>query len=288
MEPAFAQRFTFVLFAGTRFFEGDNVIHAATVSALMKVSIDSAGNCTQNAAMENDYRIRFGTVGWQHPQWQQDYYPEELPQDWWLPFYSNEFPVVAVPAATWSDDPAAQINEWLENSDDHFRFIFEWQWQHGNDLREFCQRLAPLQDRSLGVLLQIAWPARGQQAELVSSLAEVSSSTTLCLEMMNEDYTLALTSLEANDAELTALLNAAQANCCWHGEETASELFFQARKLAVTKITDPAITPQQLRQVLETCSAQIQFHDAMVMLFDGQPPPLNKVQQAMVMLELLA
>ncbi len=288
MEAAFAQRLAFVFFARARFFEGKNVIHVVMVSTSMQVSIDSHANCTQNAGMKNDYRIRFGTVGWQHPSWQQGYYPEELPEDWWLPFYGNEFPVVGVPASLWSDEPASQVDEWLENSDEHFRFIFEWRWTNADDLREFCQRLLPLQGRVLGVQLQLAWPCRLQQNELVTSLTAIAASTTLCLELMNEDYTRPVSSVDVDDEELKALLLAAKANCCWHGSEEANALFFQASKLAVTKITDPTISPQQLRRVLETCSAQIQFHDAMVMLFDGQPPSLNKVQEAMVMLELLA
>lgn len=254
----------------------------------MQVIIDSPCDCTENAGMKDEYRIRFGTVGWQYPQWQEEYYPEELPEDWLLPFYGNEFPVVAVPASIWSADPAGQIGEWLENSDEHFRFIFEWPWKNAADLSEFCLRLKPLQTRTLGVLLQIPWSACCRQNDLASVLADISAGTPLCLEIMDENTARANTSADFTATGFRDLLASAQVNCCWHGIETSHEVFFGKRKLAVTKITNTEIEVKQLRQVLETCSAQVQSHEHMLVLFAGNPPALDKVREAMVMLELLA
>lgn len=67
--------------------------------------------------------IVIGARGWKHPEWEQSYYPEELPDDWQLSFYSHTFHAVLVPWQDWSkvDD----VSGWLEDIDDEFRFFFE-------------------------------------------------------------------------------------------------------------------------------------------------------------------
>jgi hypothetical protein len=83
-------------------------------------------------------------------------------------------------------------------------------------------------------------------------------------------------------------LQETKVGCCWHGIEAGVEKFFASRELAMTKLSSDGLDGQQLRYVLEVCSAQIQLHDAMVVLFTGTPPALKPVRDAMVMLELLA
>ena len=36
---------------------------------------------------------------WEHPAWNQEFYPDDLPEDWRLSYYANEFPVVLVPVS---------------------------------------------------------------------------------------------------------------------------------------------------------------------------------------------
>ena len=251
--------------------------------------IDTAANCTENSGMmTHEYRIRFGTVDWHHPQWLGDFYPDDLPADWWLPYYGNEFPVVSVPEASWHEDPAAQIDEWQDNSDEHFRFIFEWHWKDAEDLRAFCQRLEPIREKTLGVLLQLPWSLCQQPAPLLAVLKEVNQSLPLCLEIFESDMSTPRLQIDFNDPGFARLLHETGVGCCWHGVEAGAEHFFNQRGLALTRIMQATPDSQQLRQVLEVCSARIQLHDAMVVIFAGQPPALKTVRDAMVMLELLA
>jgi len=32
-----------------------------------------------------------GARGWEHAQWLETYYPDDLPEDWQLDYYANEF-----------------------------------------------------------------------------------------------------------------------------------------------------------------------------------------------------
>ena len=44
----------------------------------------------------SDKNITVGSYGWRHPHWRGSFYPEDLPEDWQLSYYSNEFSVVMV------------------------------------------------------------------------------------------------------------------------------------------------------------------------------------------------
>ena len=238
--------------------------------------------------MTNQYRIRFGTVGWQHAQWHGDFYPDDLPEDWTLPFYGNEFPVVAVPASAWSDEPSEQIEEWLDNSDVHFRFVFEWSWQNAADLRAFCQRLQPIQAKTLGIVLQVPWSACCAPGELTSTLIAIIADMPICLEIIDDEGVTPMTSVDFDNAAFKDLLASTKVSCCWHGVETNHAQFFRDSQFAITKIDHNQFDARQIRQVLEVCSAYIQSHEHMVVLFTGEPPALQKVREAMLMLELLA
>ena len=50
--------------------------------------------------------LEVGGYGWRRRDWDEDFYPEDLPPDWRLAFYANEFQTVCVPAAYWREAPA--------------------------------------------------------------------------------------------------------------------------------------------------------------------------------------
>ena len=71
---------------------------------------------------------RFGYVaarGWEHPAWSGIFYPEDIPAEWRLTYYANEFPAVVVPASAWGADPAAQARQWYADTPEGFGFLLE-------------------------------------------------------------------------------------------------------------------------------------------------------------------
>lgn len=71
--------------------------------------------------------IQLGAYGWQHAHWLNHFYPEDLPEDWQLPYYSNEFNSVLVPAAYWQTHAIDDCVEWMGNVHANFRFFVECQ-----------------------------------------------------------------------------------------------------------------------------------------------------------------
>ena len=87
-----------------------------------------------------------GAWGWRHPEWEKDvFYPDDLPEDWQLSYYSNEFDLLVVPASYW---PFAEEGEdWLDEVDDDFVFYIEWPFlqlrsqQDYLNCAEWCRQL---------------------------------------------------------------------------------------------------------------------------------------------------
>ncbi len=73
--------------------------------------------------MIHDKTIRVGACDWQHAHWQGSFYPEDLPEDWQLSYYANEFSVVLVPEVRWRAE-AADFDEWLDQVPQGFQFYF--------------------------------------------------------------------------------------------------------------------------------------------------------------------
>ena len=65
-----------------------------------------------------------GSRGWLHEQWIRSYYPEDIPDEWRLGFYANEFNTLLVPWAQWSESTEA-LEEGLEDTDDDFHLYLE-------------------------------------------------------------------------------------------------------------------------------------------------------------------
>lgn len=68
--------------------------------------------------------IAVAAVGWDHPGWCDRFYPDDLPPEWRLTYYGNEFLQVLVPADRWWG-VQAPWEQWREDVDPSFRFVLE-------------------------------------------------------------------------------------------------------------------------------------------------------------------
>lgn len=67
----------------------------------------------------------FAAYGWQHDAWQDRFYPDDLPSDWRLGYYANEFKAVVVPVADWQGLTGADFEAWRDDVGEEFRFFLE-------------------------------------------------------------------------------------------------------------------------------------------------------------------
>ncbi|MDH5217898.1 MAG: hypothetical protein OEX19_09390 [Gammaproteobacteria bacterium] len=67
----------------------------------------------------------FGIRDWECPSLLREYYPDDLPEDWRLDYYANEFSVLAVPANKWRALSEEDLEQWREDAGDQMLFLFE-------------------------------------------------------------------------------------------------------------------------------------------------------------------
>ena len=63
--------------------------------------------------------------GWDHAGWTHAFYPDDLPPEWRLAYFCNEFDAVLVPEAVWRPLAPAQMGEWLKECGECSRFFLE-------------------------------------------------------------------------------------------------------------------------------------------------------------------
>lgn len=71
------------------------------------------------------YQYCVGSAGWAHASWLGGLYPEDLPPEWQLMFYSNEFSCVYLPYIEWSQRDDKELLGWANNVAARFRFVLE-------------------------------------------------------------------------------------------------------------------------------------------------------------------
>lgn len=68
--------------------------------------------------------IAVAAYGWQGAAWA-GFYPDDIPDDWRLDFYANEFFAVVVPFEAWQRADDETLLVWQEQVSDDFRFYWE-------------------------------------------------------------------------------------------------------------------------------------------------------------------
>lgn len=111
-------------------------------------------------------------IGLDAPNWDREFFPEDLPEDWRLAYYANEYPGILIPHEDWAQDP--DIEDWIENTSEDFEFHFQVQAGLPD---EYLERLIQAADalglRLKGLLLD-SGDSKGYDA-LLDRLAAITS-----------------------------------------------------------------------------------------------------------------
>lgn len=65
-------------------------------------------------------RVHIGTIGWNFPAWDQGYFPNDIPEDWKLAFYANDFSAVALPESLWAGESLESVCQQLDELEPGF------------------------------------------------------------------------------------------------------------------------------------------------------------------------
>jgi len=71
------------------------------------------------------YRCYFGAACWERDAWAGGFYPEDLPPEWRLAYYSAAFSCVYLPYAEWCGRDLRLLAAWVEDARPGFRFVLQ-------------------------------------------------------------------------------------------------------------------------------------------------------------------
>jgi hypothetical protein len=224
-----------------------------------------------------EHTILIGSYGWLHDEWLGEFYPEDLPDEWQLGYYGNEFQVVLVPADYWTAGAGA-IAEWLEETDESPRFICEWPGQVQDEAAtdELLALFALLGDRVMGILLGIDDEPNEQVLTLASRL---SQHYALCIDAGQDTGESVL-------EQIREYCHNKNVSLCWHGE-AESAVNMSTGKLLVARINSTELDPRTMRFIVEECIKQGKPDRDVALIFDGKPPSLQQMTNAGVIRDLL-
>jgi len=225
------------------------------------------------------HRVLIGACDWNHPAWLNDFYSEDLPEEWQLGFYSNEFPVVYVSAARWINND--ELPEWNDEVSDTFRFILEIPYDILNDESRFTSALEQaknLGDFCLGFVFKIK-----QNIDITLVQKHLNMARIIAPVCIDKCGTLL-------SDELSDVLKQENISEVWDGRLGNNENLNRG-SLAVTHIEEENIDMAALRKIIEGCLSVSTEERVSVLCFGGTStstsPSLEVLRNADIILNLL-
>jgi len=138
-----------------------------------------------------------GTSGWSYSEWKGKFYPEEISQKEWLPFYAEHFNTVEINMTFYRFPKPETLKGWLDKTPSHFLFTLKANRQitHRkkikevkNDVRYFYFLADNLQDRLGCILFQLP-PSLTKDMELLEDfLSTLSPEYRNVIEFRHESW----------------------------------------------------------------------------------------------------
>ncbi len=72
-----------------------------------------------------DTKIRAGTSGYSYKEWRGPFYPDDLPQDQWLTYYSEQLPTVEINNTFYRMPKDHVVAAWRDAVPDNFKFVIK-------------------------------------------------------------------------------------------------------------------------------------------------------------------
>lgn len=223
------------------------------------------------------HRVLIGACGWKHQAWSNDFYDEDLPEEWQLGFYSNEFSVVYIPAADWVD--VVDLNEWKDDVADSFRFILEIPADIVNDTDRFAVALTKakkLGDFCLGLVFHVNQVAMENVNIFRTHVQSALNFVPVCIDKQDIEFT----------EEFSKFLQEKNISEIWDGKSADTESLKRG-SLVVSHVFVNDLSMKELRKVVDVSLSASSEECISVLCLDGKPPSLEKLRNAEIILNLL-
>ena len=202
--------------------------------------------------------LEIGAFGWLHPGWDDSYYPEDLPEDWRLDFYSHHFNVLLMPCDDWKQVSQDDVEQWLSDVKSDFVFFLQ---------------LSRVPDQATMQQLQMI---KGVLAERLTGLVWQGDS-----DVLQSGDIAVLQGIAAVLIDNDNSVAAQQMQCCWRdGREVQSTIlgFISAEQATDTRA---------LRKLIEAFLQQGEDDSDLYLIFEGQPPLIKAMEDTRIIEQML-
>ncbi|WP_455204654.1 DUF72 domain-containing protein [Kaarinaea lacus] len=220
-------------------------------------------------------QILFGLRGWRHPQWIGGFYPEDMPEEWWISYYSNEFRSVLVPQEYFYNTSADQVQSWIDDTDKQFVFFAEMPlslpWQVTEQL---LQPLTP----QLGGLIVDTEKFQGLDVNNTEAILHQAA----IIGPLITDWSRV-------SATMKPLMQNVQAGCYWrHPQQSLSRCDGASAVVEIDCDDDAqaAIDAKALRGFVESCIS-IEGTSTIGVYFDGNDSAIKQARDAQIIYQML-
>ena len=223
------------------------------------------------------YRVLMGACSWKHSAWLNEFYSDDLPEDWQLGFYSNEFPVVYLPTVDWINEK--DLSEWVDDISDSFRFVLEISTAVLKNEAHFLkcvENIKSLGESCLGIVFKVNSEMTPQIDLLQQRVNIAHLLTPICIDINNGDM----------DSDFINFLSENSLSTVWHGDGEGQKYLNQG-DLAVSLVSSDNLDMAGLRHVIETSLKASSEERTSVLCFEGKPPSLEILRNADIILNLL-
>ena len=109
-------------------------------------------------------QLYVGCSGWSYTSWQGPFYPQNIENKAWLPYYSQILNYVEIDSTFYNIPSELMVKNWNRRTPDNFRFTaklpklitHDKKFKNVNrDLELFYNRMEPLRDKLLALLIQL-------------------------------------------------------------------------------------------------------------------------------------
>jgi len=211
--------------------------------------------------------IFVGSRGVSHSAWCEGFYPDDLPLEWRLSYYSNEFSALLLLQDDIDSLSSEEVIEWLEDLDDGFSLLYELEFDSFSALSSLPVELVR---RLQGVVCTVTTAQLERLLEQTVSLPAEMLLYLRCVE-------------GAASAEQVEQLTARGWQLCWqpgwpHTAACAPILFLDGR-----------LSLRELRvQVQQFLASDAIESDDLVLLLEGDSPSVEYLHQCQLLVDLLA
>lgn len=213
-------------------------------------------------------RMIASTIGFEQPQWNAQYYPEECPKDWRFAYFMNDFRAVYLPADVWYDKPQ-QIQQIAKELDTSFDLVLEWPVASTKSCKTGLSQLLPLRDNIASLVLNI------DNATL--------KILTGAIKALAKHHPVALNSEDPNDPKLLDLAKHHKASVVWHPALSDKPIAYNGYQVVRLACQDL----RKIKTTLITAQQQSAKDNRFGLFFEPAPKSAQCAMQTRQLIELL-